>query len=516
MAGDQKGVVHTLSDGGVTGTHPDVETRPLLVAPATGSEFNTALVGLIPVACWKVEDTRFAFASSFVTPDLAKEIQALADLRKAHSAPDPATRSPLFPPLSVFGHADPVGTDDTNKALSGRRATAIYAVLISKAEPDTAVGLWKQIAATENWGVNQRQTMQTSTGLPDGTPDSDLFKAYMQALNPADFQLTKQDFLAQGADAKGKGDFQGCSEFNPALIFSKKANDDFEKSKDKTARNAANSLNRRVMVLLFRTGSKIDPAKWPCPRATESVAGCKKRFWSDGETRRSKRLPDKDRKFDDTKDTFACRFYQRLLTNSPCEALSTIVKIRLFDPQARPLPFAPCLITEQGQKPRPDRASGAPPSPPGTAPGSPPGSSSAGSKDDAIITFRVQRLPATVNVIWSRPKAGEGPKSPLPQVFADKENEENGYKYEFDMNVTIDIPEADSQAASPPRLKNLGYVQFPNDADNVRTFQNDSKARFGDIVEDGTLNPPTIEAIKTTHANCDPVLKPGSQIVVKR
>jgi len=28
-------------------------------------------------------------------------------------------------PLSVFGHADPVGSDDYNKALSGRRAMAV-------------------------------------------------------------------------------------------------------------------------------------------------------------------------------------------------------------------------------------------------------------------------------------------------------------------------------------------------------------------------------------------------------
>jgi OmpA family protein len=177
MADHQKGVVHTVTDGGVAGTHSAVEAQPLRVAPSTGKEFNTALLGLIPVACWKVEDTRFAFNSSFVTPDITKEIQALADLRKAHSASDPAAKNTLFPPLSVFGHADPVGGDDYNKALSGRRATAIYAVLISKAEPDTSVGLWKQIAATENWGADQRQTMQTTTSLPQGTSDG---KVYMQ------------------------------------------------------------------------------------------------------------------------------------------------------------------------------------------------------------------------------------------------------------------------------------------------------------------------------------------------
>jgi hypothetical protein len=55
------------------------------------------------------------------------------------------------------------------------------------------------------------------------------------------------------------------------------------------------------------------------------VAGCKKRFFSDGEKRRSTRLQDKPRKFEETKDTFACRFYDRMTRDSPCEILNTPV-----------------------------------------------------------------------------------------------------------------------------------------------------------------------------------------------
>jgi hypothetical protein len=224
-------------------------------------------------------------------------------------------------PLSVFGHADPVGSDDYNKMLSGRRATVIYALLISNTDPDRAVKLWRGISVQENWGRDQRQTMQITTGLPDGTPDSALFKAYMQELCPQNLALTAQNFLAQGADPGGKGDFQGCSEFNPVLIFSREKETRFAQNQDRSARNSANAPNRRVVVLLFRKGSKVDPAKWPCPRVTEGIDKCIKRFFSDGEKRQSRRLSDQDRKYEETHDTFACRFYDRISSESPCEKL---------------------------------------------------------------------------------------------------------------------------------------------------------------------------------------------------
>ena len=87
----------------------------------------------------------------------------------------------------------------------------------------------------------------------------------MQKLCPSDLKLTKKDFLAQGADGGGKGDFQGCSEFNPVLIFSQEKQEKFDQAKQKNdkptlaGRNAQNAPNRRVMVLMFRKGSRIDP-----------------------------------------------------------------------------------------------------------------------------------------------------------------------------------------------------------------------------------------------------------------
>src|SRR5262249_24148028 len=116
-------------------------------------------------------------------------------------------------------------------------------------------------------------TFQKQNGLaPDGDPGpatrKKLFRSYMDAIcvdaQGKPFQISaSRGFLARGADRAGKGDFQGCSEFNPRLIFSEKRNADFEKATDKTARNDANAPNRRVMALLFRPGSRVMPDRWP-------------------------------------------------------------------------------------------------------------------------------------------------------------------------------------------------------------------------------------------------------------
>ena len=45
----------------------------------------------------------------------------------------------------------------------------------------------------------------------------------------------------------------------------------------KEERNAAYEQDRRVLVFVYKHDVEIDPAKWPCPRATEGVAGCRRR-----------------------------------------------------------------------------------------------------------------------------------------------------------------------------------------------------------------------------------------------
>ena len=91
------------------------------------------------------------------------------------------------------------------------------------------------------------------------------------------------------------------------------------------------------MVFLFRPGTKVNPQRWPCPRAKEGVAGCRKRFWSDGEKRRSFQAA--RREFKDAQDTFACRFYQRLSDKSPCEGVLSKLAFRYLLPIGEDLPW---------------------------------------------------------------------------------------------------------------------------------------------------------------------------------
>jgi peptidoglycan hydrolase-like protein with peptidoglycan-binding domain len=362
--GDDNAVV-----GVVSARQPGAAPLTVFAAPATGDEFNTIGERLVPKGCFKVEDVLFDFGSSFIRPEIGRHLSQLADLRNEHKIRDPRTGEAVFPPLSIFGHADPVGEDADNKRLSGRRATAFYAMLVRD------VDLWEQLFSNpvgqDNWGTRSIQAMlsrvqapigvtrgadeetrtaikvfQSANGLPaDGVAGpqtrSALFRAYMDALCGPDLQLDKEKhFLARGVDAGGKGDRQGCSEFNPLRMFSGSEAAAFERQADKTERNDENAPNRRVMALLFAPGRRVNPARWPCPRVDEGVAACKKRFFKDAATRRSFQAERRD--FDATKDTFACRFYQLISDDSPCERVTPVItatyRIVVVDEFDTPLP----------------------------------------------------------------------------------------------------------------------------------------------------------------------------------
>jgi hypothetical protein len=337
MSDPEAGGIHNATPGGVSGTQPVSEPFQFLVAP---SDLNVARLRLIPIACFRVDDIRFRFDSSFILFDTSSDTKTSGpkDIRAEMEEFARLVKANPGSPLSIFAHADPVGTDDYNKVLSGRRAKTIFGMLTRDTDMWESLFSGPKTIAGDNWGNDSLQIMQSATGLPGNIARTVLFKAYMDSLCGS-FRLTKKDFLGQGADSGGKGDFQGCGEFNPVLIFSQAKQQEFEEAKEKQdqstldRRNSENAPNRRVMILLFRPGSKIDPAKWPCPRATEGVAGCKKRFFSDGEKRRSTRQASDNRKFEDAQDTFACRFYQRISGRSPCESLGGgRIRILLDDP----------------------------------------------------------------------------------------------------------------------------------------------------------------------------------------
>jgi uncharacterized protein (UPF0305 family) len=259
-----------------------------MVATSTSKEtWNTIRFSFTPIACWKMEDICFEFDRAFVKQNAKNAFKSLAELRKKH---------PLAP-ISIFGHADPVGKDQYNKKLSENRAMAVYSILIRD------VAKWKKIFKDD------------AKYLGPKTQKSVI--EYMDGLC-GDLRLKESDFLGSGNCA-----FQGCSEFNPVLMFSKKEWEDFEKAKDKNERNMENQPNRRVVAFLFLPKTNVDPKWWPCPTAKEGIKKCEKRFWSDWGKRRSyqkKRRYYKDERRNETQDTFACRFYERIAHLSPCES----------------------------------------------------------------------------------------------------------------------------------------------------------------------------------------------------
>jgi len=332
---------------------------PVLVAPALANERNTIREGLVPVACWRMDDVRFAFASSAITPDARDEFARLQEVRGDH--PDAL--------LALFGHADPTGDDETNKTLSGRRATAVYAALVRRTDE------WEKLFAhpvgKDQWGDDALLTMQSALGQPAETPlpksageRATLFGLYMDflctGLDGKPFKLDEaKDFLGKGADAAThRGAVQGCGEFNPALVFSAAETAAFAAESDKTERDAQNAPNRRVVGLLFRGSTEVDLKRWPCPAVTAGTAGCRKRLWSDAARRRK---PSAERRTSSgSGDTFACRFFDRLVTDSPCGGSGAVFTTRLLlqsTPGTAGLPIAdvPFTLRVVGQPERTGR-----------------------------------------------------------------------------------------------------------------------------------------------------------------
>ena len=111
------GFLTGTTEAGIAAGLPTSSGFEALVAPSLHGELNTARLRLIPVACWRVEDVRFPFGSSFVLPGLKDEMRLLAALIQEHARVSGVDSEP--PPLTIFGHADPVNNDEFNKLLSG-------------------------------------------------------------------------------------------------------------------------------------------------------------------------------------------------------------------------------------------------------------------------------------------------------------------------------------------------------------------------------------------------------------
>jgi len=284
-----------------------------------------------PLAVWSLGAVHFGFDSSFILPSAASQI---ADF-KTKIAQNPGAA------VAVFGHADPVGEDDKNKGLSGRRAFAVWCLL---AKDPTG---WTQLANSDKWDLRTTQTMLShlkskASGAPyyggsidgktgpktesaikafrndhtlgngsslDGQAKEGLYMAYMESV--CEVTCKPEDFVGDPKDAKHQWACVGCSEFNPVLVFGKSDDARFRNASDKTERNAKNAPNRRATVFLFPPGAKgPGNVTFPCPQWSEGIAKCKDQFFPDGDARRNP--SDAERTWEKDKDTFACKFYAGL------------------------------------------------------------------------------------------------------------------------------------------------------------------------------------------------------------
>jgi outer membrane protein OmpA-like peptidoglycan-associated protein len=333
-------------------------TPPLPVAPSTSGKASNALAKrLLPAAFWKLEDLCFDFDRYFIKPHAKRAFRQLARLK----ATLPGA------PVTLFGHADPVGQDSYNKKLSEKRARMVYGVLTRDAS------VWASVYQGEDESTRLLQSRLKAMGWYDGAVDGVLGSRTRQGISAyiddlaGDLRLGTEDFLAGGKCA-----FQGCGEFNPVRLVSSKMDTFLQQPEHRQGRAIENQPNRRVVAVFFEEGTEADPSWWPCPAASEGVSGCKKRFWSDWRERR--KLRDYPRQFDEdperhgdvgpeeeisegymvmdrvdvdddllgglryipSDDTFACRFYEHLARLSGCEREihePFFVEVLLADPE---------------------------------------------------------------------------------------------------------------------------------------------------------------------------------------
>jgi hypothetical protein len=519
MSTDDDSLFHSMSEAGIAAEHSPLVSLPVLAAPSTEDQFNTLRPALKPIACWSIGDARFTFGSSFVRPRIAEDAGSLAALvRGLESKYD---ERPL---AAVFGHADPVGNDDFNKKLSGRRAAAVYAFLTRRTDIWEDIfsqkGNFTSVLSADNWGDDAINTMLSDLGYvaaaddqeiaansaseqtdpvtafqhdhglaEDGDPGpktrDKLFGVYMdkRCRNHKDepFKLEAADFLGRGADASGKGDFQGCSEFNPLLIFSEDQHKELSKTEHKAERDRANAPNRRVLMYFFHPETRVELGTWPCPRAKEGTAACRKRLWVDADDRRSSG-PDR-RLYEATGDTFACRFYDRLARESPCERVlePVDIQIRLFDYCQRPMPGARCRVTFG------------------------PTVLDLTANKDAFVNVRALTGHTICLVEWS-----EAPESDDPI-------ETHAYrKFAF---LRVDAG-TDDGAGVKRRLWNLGYpvrqgTGIGDQDDLIRRFKEEYRERV-DLGDSGEVDGPTRDALTGFHDDCDPIARSDHGRVVPR
>lgn len=252
-------------------------------------------------ACAMWEDVYFDFGKAFIKKSIKPSLENFRTLCE-DDYPDC--------PITIFGHADPVGNIPFNHDLSERRARALYAMIVRD------VSAWCEIFKTE---VGYLQRQLRSEGVDPGPADGIMgpqtrgaIQTYMD--NVADrLKLTPGRFLGQGKFA-----FQGCSEFNPVRVFSKAEDSFYRQQSNWHKRNSENQPNRRVIAFLLPEGFKGTDSSWICRTGTKGLAICRKMTNSSWSKARAQ-LTDSPRRHSAGDKTFTCSIYYDLADISPCE-----------------------------------------------------------------------------------------------------------------------------------------------------------------------------------------------------
>jgi hypothetical protein len=411
-------------------------------------------------------------------------------------------------PVALFGHCDPAGTDTLNKTLGDRRAIAIYALVTR--QPDLWVYLHDNAEVGDKWDLRMTQTMlasvpdgqgnpyyagtatgvqdadttdavkrfQTDAGLSaDGDPGSQtrkaLYGAYMDWLCTPSGDSTRMPFRMQQSDFLGgtgaqpgdlpKMSLQSCGKFNPIVLLTSDEMGGVDTSNEtdgasKTQRNADDAPNRRVIMFFFEKGTTVDSSLWPCPKVKESNAACNDAFWPDGDQRR-KNGPTQ-RLYKDTRDTMACRFYDRFARRSPCESgeKGLVLEIHLLDALGKPMTNVPYRVNIAGKV-------------------------KSGISVDGWVTQAMppDMCPATCHVEW-------GPK-----------DRSGAFTYQLD--IFVECGEGDDQATAEAKLHNLGFTKDMPLALRVERFQARYESSVTGLASDGTIPAATVQRIGEVYAD---------------
>jgi outer membrane protein OmpA-like peptidoglycan-associated protein len=142
---------------------PVSRTSAVSVSLRTGALHRLVVQRPRPQPTRAFDGAVFALESAFPTPGVAAMLRHAAELVAEHRRNG---SGPLR--LGLFGHCDPSGDEDYNKALSDRRAQAVYALMTSDLE------MFEKVAKDDAWGTDAYQAMLRALGNNPGAIDGEI------------------------------------------------------------------------------------------------------------------------------------------------------------------------------------------------------------------------------------------------------------------------------------------------------------------------------------------------------